>query len=567
MTTSDLKKLFIHSSLISVILALPWIRTLIGLRNRKFEILSFSGDMEFYVSRCRAFWEGLTPGNFYTSEKLTIPDAIHGGVERPIFAIAGRILSPVMSFELFLPLLIITSTVFAVLGILYFSIKLFKEIHRSILIIYVLIFFTDRDFSNIFSASPLIINRWPLPLFHFLILISAGYILTRTNGSKRIILTVTLFLASYFVYPYTWALLLLLVIFTSIAEVLHSRKFLMANLLNPLATLSALASLLTLTGAGSDLFSRGKEGSLKDYMYEKIYTNSPDINKSIILSILLTIFIIKFLDLDYRLKIFIIASTLAAVVSENAQMVVGFEIQPAHFHRYWTFPLILIFLTLIVASFKKEYWLRIWILTVSVILAINLFTQILVTKNSENYSVYDIENKSNNHLKGKVFSTEYEILNQNIISSHSGVTWHAFALFQDIDRELAERSVLAAAIWEASGVNQKDPFQYLNDCDSYKEPCTTLQNLAGENTKYDLREFNSSELSTQLVAREAYLKTVKEKYGYLAENPRNFMLQHLKESGVVRIEMKKPPTSFQVRIVSPNCKISPNKRITFNCTW
>ena len=104
-------------------------------------------------------------------------------------------------------------------------------------------------------------------------------------------------------------LIILMVFFTSVFEAIHSRKVRLENLLNPLAHLAALAILLIFTGAGNDLFSSGKEGSLKDYMYEKVYTNDLSINKSIVLVVVLTVFTIKFLEFSYNVKLFLLISS------------------------------------------------------------------------------------------------------------------------------------------------------------------------------------------------------------------------------------------------------------------
>ena len=501
-------------NLVATCVALPWIQALFFYAQDKFRFPTFSGDQEIYLIRARAFWDGVDPGQKLNINSIFPDRVVTDDFERIWFSVTGQLFSPFTSFELFFILTALATCFFGTKYLIHFSKKILPSfgdgISTAIFIFLLPEIVLNRNFLN---SSLNVIDKWPFPIIHYCLLITAMYLVMIQVKTKTIILSLIILFLSFHTYFYTWQIVFLLLTVGTAFQLF--RNFRMKWKIVTTAILCygiTLLSLLIQSNLLSALNNEFDSSGLFEYVIEKQDTQSPTFSKTLLLLLILT----PVLWMNSRqagLKALYINCLTVSFILENQQIITGVTVQPGHYK--WYFENLLLGLAALIifeSNLKSKETSKTVVLLFLPILTLGA-TQTLATLKTTNFTT--MNNVQESQPTKNFYTLNYELANRELIMTSNRSYWHPLANFFGATFAENEQAILMMGIWTLNQPTLEKITNQLSKCTTHQEPCGTFRNLSGSRSMVPLREFNKLNLSQRIRHDEKAILGFSEKFANL----------------------------------------------------
>jgi hypothetical protein len=447
----------------------PWIAACYGvLIHDRYLFPTFSGDGTHYLARAKQYWLGKSPTNLVSGSSHK-EDGFGNAAEYILLPLGKLFQSNNKAFALTISLIAFVGSVLGVLTFYYLLRKLeFTEIRASIGAIFTVLL---SDLLPLHSGSlqtfttSFFISRWPTPSFHYVLInLLLLYMLARLT-LRRIIILIVVFSLSFYLYFYTWQVLVSILLVWQLKVIFERdwRIFAKINTVFLLGLILAWPIISKLIGHSGQLNSIEYQFFIHTTGYREVRTVN-FASLTLLLGILIFMTMVTGLSSQYsKNQVFIIRLIfLSSLIIQSQSLISGREVQPGHYYWYFEKPYAFFCIYILLNKFWRKYDLQVQSLVLcllSIFVLMNIQNPAVGEKAFKEMPSLSTINRLGNHA----ITFDNSLIQYWAVNSNTSPLPVMHMVYYPDSLDESMRFCAANSVWN-SGQMFTDVFKNLEDC-------------------------------------------------------------------------------------------------------
>lgn len=457
---------------ISTFLSLPnWVAVANRWRLRGFldSPIAVSGDLPHYLARSRKVWNCQDFSALVGANHENLADGLNNVIELFFFSWGCKLSLSSNTFAIYLFSLVFVTTL---ISLITFYLLFRKILGGKIIAAFALILFimvnNSLDSFSIELPNAFELERWPIPPLHYILInVFLLNILEYVNSKRRLFSLSLLFGLSFYVYFYTWQIVLAILLVMLLMSLVTKQRarvkhYTIVTCLGIGIAFPSILNLLEIRSASS----RGIAAQFFRNINGVTYDREVSISLYMILGLALTLFIYRWpFGKDVKLlRVFTVLVALTSIVIYNQNVVTGISIQKGHYFWYFIKPYTLLLLLLVlmelistIVSKKGTQNLKTIFVSGTLVALLLLFIANINAYSGERFAKYFyIPYESISDWRPNIMTFEDVESFRVAINAPNGLTPITFMIYYPGTLNSAYERCIMESIWKAKSIESTD---------------------------------------------------------------------------------------------------------------